>query len=304
MLNRLLPYLFLLIPMTWAGSFIAGKFVIADLDPVVSTLMRFALSALVMLPGLALLHRKHHPPLRNPYYWLHLGIVALLFGTAYHLLFFAALQYISPTDTALIIALNPFFTALGEVILLKRTRPKRFYYGFALAMFGALWVNLARGGRFDLASLGLGHLLAFGGTLTFSAYSLLAGTTRRDNWDSMWTNGYAFLITAIVLVPVVGWDSLAHEVAGMTQSAWLGSWYMAIFPTAIGYTLFYIGVQLRGAAWSSTFIYLVPSFTAVLDHAFFRASVTLPMVLGTTLVVGGLLLGNWPRRPRVPVVKR
>ena len=67
---------------------------------------------------------------------------------------------------------------------------------------------------------------------------------------------------------------------------------MAIFPTAIGYTLYYIGVQKKGPAWAATFIYLVPSFTANLDHLFFNAPFTVPMVVGTTLVVIGLISGN------------
>ncbi len=66
------------------------------------------------------------------------------------------------------------------------------------------------------------------------------------------------------------------------------SWYMAIFPTAIGYTLFYIGVQRRGPAWASAFGYLVPSITAGLDCFFFGAAFSVPMIGGTTLVVLGL----------------
>jgi drug/metabolite transporter (DMT)-like permease len=67
---------------------------------------------------------------------------------------------------------------------------------------------------------------------------------------------------------------------------------MAVFPTAIGYTLFYIGVQKKGPAWASTYIYLVPSFTANLDHLFFGAPFTMSFVIGTTLVVFGLIFGN------------
>ena len=67
---------------------------------------------------------------------------------------------------------------------------------------------------------------------------------------------------------------------------------MAVFPTAIGYTLYYVGVQRRGPAWAATSIYLVPSFAVALDHLFFRARLSPPMVLGTLLAVTGLAIGN------------
>jgi drug/metabolite transporter (DMT)-like permease len=65
-----------------------------------------------------------------------------------------------------------------------------------------------------------------------------------------------------------------------------------IFPTTIGYTMFYIGVIRKGPAWASTFIYLVPSITANLDYLFFKVTLTTSMVAGTTMVVFGLLIGN------------
>ena len=67
---------------------------------------------------------------------------------------------------------------------------------------------------------------------------------------------------------------------------------MAIFPTAIGYTLYYVGIQKKGPAWAAAFIYLVPSMTANLDLIFFGADFTLYMILGTTIVVAGLFVGN------------
>ena len=71
---------------------------------------------------------------------------------------------------------------------------------------------------------------------------------------------------------------------------------MALFPTAIGYTLYYIGIQIKGPAWAAAFIYLVPSFTAQLDNMFFDEKFTFPMITGTILVVCGLFLANIDRK--------
>lgn len=293
--ERFFTLIFLVIPFTWAGSFIAGKYVIREIDPISSVVLRFFFSALFMLPGLILLHRRRHPHFLNKKFLLHMVIVVLTAGVGYHVLFFWALKYTSPTNTALIIALNPFFTAIAEVIFLKVRRPGRFYAGFALAFAGAIWVNLSRGGAPNLSNLGVGELMCLGASLIWSFYTLMAKATKQAEWDSLWINAYNYLFTALLLLPfslkLFDWN----YVQTIHWPAWTGSLYMAVFPTAIGYTLFYIGVQKKGAAWAATFIYLVPSITANLDYLFFNAPLSAPMVVGTTLVVLGLITGNIQR---------
>jgi len=290
--ERIFYILFLIIPFTWAGSFIAGKYVIHELAPVDSVILRFLLSALFMLPGLVIFHRHRHPSFLEMKFLLHLAIVVLTAGIGYHILFFWALKYTSPTNTSLIIALNPFFTALAEVVIFKLRRPGRFYIGFMLAFAGAMWVNLARGGSPSFSNLGAGELLCLIASLLWSAYTLLARATKKPEWDSLWINAYNYLLTALLLLPfslhLFDWNYLQT----IHAPAWMGSLYMAVFPTAIGYTLFYIGVQKKGAAWAATFVYLVPSITANLDYLFFDAALTSAMIIGTTLVVSGLIIGN------------
>ncbi len=296
--DRTFTLLFLIIPISWAGSFIAGTYVVRELDAVASTMLRFLFSAAAMAPLLLFFMWRQRPGFRERSWWTHLAGVVLFAGVGYHVLFFSALQHITPTSTALIIALNPFFTAFGEIVFLKRRRPGRFYAGFLLAFSGALWVNAARGGRIDIAHLGIGEALALGAALSWAVYTLFARATKKPEWDSLWINGASYMITALLLIPLTGVLPILHSLGSAASATWLGLIYMAIFPTAIGYTFFYVGVQRKGAAWAATFIYLVPSFTAILDFAFFRAHFTSEMAGGTVLVVAGLLLGNLPGRKR------
>lgn len=290
--DRFFVLIFLLIPFTWGGSFIAAKFVVADIDPVSTVVFRFLLSALIMLPWLFIFHRKHHPDLRDRSYWVHLLLLVAIGGISYHIFFFWGIAYSNPTNAAIIVALNPFFTAFGEIIFFKIRRSTRFYIGFLVAFSGALWVNITRSGHLDLSNLGLGELLCLIASLLWSAYTLTAKATKKEGWDSLWLNAYNYLLTALLILPFSGQMFTSDFWQGISTPAWLGIWYMAIFPTTIGYTMFYIGVQRKGPAWASTFIYLVPSITANLDYLFFDALFNAPLVIGTTMVVIGLLYGN------------
>ena len=289
-IDQYFTLIFFVIPATWAGSFIAGKYVLADLDPVPSVLLRFLFSAIVMFPFLILFHRKSHPNFREKSFVFHLFTVVMTGGIIYHLFFFWALSHTSPTNTALIIALNPFFTAFAEIIFFKKIRSLLFYIGFILSFSGAIWVIISRSN--GLTWPGFGELLCLIASISWSVYTITAKLTKRAAWDSLWIGAYNYIFTALLLIPFVLPSLLKHNTFNISTEGWLGLWYMALFPTAIGYTLFYIGVQRKGPAWAATFIYLVPSITANLDHVFFGARFTLPMVVGTTLVVLGLLVGN------------
>jgi drug/metabolite transporter (DMT)-like permease len=290
-LNKYFTPIFLTIPVTWAGSFIAAKYVVQSIEPLESVFFRFFFSALVMLPFLLIFKRGNHPNFFQPNFLKHLILVVLTAGIGYHILFFAALKYTSPTNAALIIALNPFFTAIAEKFLKKENRSKIFYVGLMMAFSGAVWVIISRGSEgFTLP--GKGELFCLIASLFWSAYTILSKYTKEEKWDSYWIGAYNYLFTALLIVPfslnIISFDYWQN----VSTIAWSGIWYMAIFPTAFGYTLFYIGIQKKGPAWAAAFIYLVPSMTANLDLVFFGANFTLSMVLGTTIVVVGLFVGN------------
>ena len=282
--------IFLIIPITWAGSFIAAKYVVAEISPMESVFWRFLLSAIIMFPFLIVGYRKSHPDLLNVNFIRHITIVVLTSGVIYHVFFFMGLQYTSPTNAALIIALNPFFTAFGEILVFKRVRTNRFYIGFGMAFSGALWVIVSRGD--GISAPGIGELYCLIASLSWSVYTIAAKRTKDTEWNSLWIGAYNYLLTALLVLPFILDKINLVVLEEIPFVAWTGLWYMAIFPTVIGYTLYYIGVQKKGPAWAATYIYLVPSFTANLDYIFFNARLTLPMVIGTTLVVAGLITGN------------
>jgi len=290
-LNKYFTPIFLAIPVTWAGSFIAAKYVVQSIDPLESVFFRFFFSALVMLPFLLIFKRGNHPNFLQPIFLKHLFIVILTAGIGYHIFFFAALQYTSPTNTALIIAMNPFFTAIAEKYINKESRLKRFYIGFFMSFAGAILVIISRGSN-GFAMPGKGELFCLIASLFWSAYTILSKYTKEEKWDSYWIGAYNYLFTALLIIPfslnVLSFDYWQN----ISMVAWSGIWYMAIFPTAIGYTLYYVGIQKKGPAWAAAFIYLVPSMTANLDLIFFGADFTLYMILGTTIVVAGLFIGN------------
>ena len=195
--DRVFIALFFVVQAMWAGSYIVGHFVVRELDPFATVQVRYSIAALTMFPLLLLFFRKQKPNFHERGWWVHTFAVTVTSGVIYQVLFFASLKYISPTTTALIYALNPFFTSFGEVVFLKQRRSTRFYIGFLFAFVGAMWVIFARGGHLDFSHLGIGEGLAFAAALMWSTYTLLARATKKPEWNPLWISGFNYLFTAL-----------------------------------------------------------------------------------------------------------
>ncbi len=63
-LDLFFPLIFLAVPLTSSGAFIAGKYAVRDFDPAGIVVIRFIIFALVMLPGFSF-RRDTHPPFRD-----------------------------------------------------------------------------------------------------------------------------------------------------------------------------------------------------------------------------------------------
>ncbi len=131
-MNKLEKYfgpVFLVIPITWAGSFVAAKYVVYEIDAISSVIFRFLISALCLLPALAVFHRMRHPDFREKGFLWHLFIAVTAGGIGYHLFFFKGLEHTTPTNAALII---------GLVFLKITISPKAVKKGFRAIIKAAL----------------------------------------------------------------------------------------------------------------------------------------------------------------------
>ena len=107
----------LLTAIFWGGTFIAGKFLAGDVNPIDAAFIRFTIASIFLLTftrqlegRLPRIQKKQILPL------ILLGSTGVF---AYNILFFTAFQHINAGKAALIIATNPIIISLLSALLFK-----------------------------------------------------------------------------------------------------------------------------------------------------------------------------------------
>ena len=123
-----------LVAATWGSTFIAGRIVSAQMAAPVAALGRFVIATATLL--LLVLILEHGLPRLSWRKWLQFTMLGAIGVATYALLFMYALQTVTASRGALIMALIPAATLVGGALFLREplTRPR--VLGIALALIG------------------------------------------------------------------------------------------------------------------------------------------------------------------------
>ena len=156
----------------------------------------------------------------------------------------SALHLTSAANATLLVTLAPLWVALVAVFGLGARLRRRFWFGMALALGGALVLGLAKGARWGT---GLGELLGAFASLAYAAFTLALGRARRELsapealfWVVLcctvgfgvlgWFRGESF-----TGYPVRSWLALLGLGLGVQVVAWrFITWGLGHVPTSLG----------------------------------------------------------------------
>jgi DME family drug/metabolite transporter len=304
-----------------AGAAASLAFGVSDLGPLSLSFWRCAGGLLVLLAARALLRggagdarvraaggerlraaRDARVPAAGPrrrrvVRILSTGLAFTVFQSAY----FAAVQ-----DTGLAVATvitlgaGPVFIALGARALLA----ERLGAGGTCAVAGAL----AGLGVLTLGGAGgtarpAGVLLALLSAAAYAVMTLLTRWLGRDGEgaDPVVTTAWSLAVGAVCLLPLAWAEGLLPQTAQLGPLLALVA-YIAAFPTALAYVLYFAGAAVVRSATVSVIMLLEPVSAAVIAVVLLGERLTTATVLGTLLLlaaVAGLAYGEAREAARV-----
>lgn len=278
---RFAPLLFVLL---WSTGFIGAKLGLPHAEPLSFLLVRYLL-VIGLMTALALATGARWPA--EPRRWLHIGVSGLLVHGGYLGGVFVAIAKGLPAGvTALVVGLQPLFTALGAGWWLGERVSRRQWLGLALGLVGtALVVSGKLGGGvglpalaaalFALASITAGALyqkrfcpsfdLRTGSVLQFlpAALATAAVVAVTEDFRIDWTPDFLFALLWLVLVLSVGAISLLNLL-----------------------------IRSGSAVHVSSLFYLTPASTAVIAWAVFGETVSGVGLAGMALAIWGVYLSR------------
>jgi drug/metabolite transporter (DMT)-like permease len=265
----------------WGGSFAFIRVAAPVVGPLWLAESRVALAFMVLI--VIALSRGNVPALRER--WRDFVIIGVINSALPFALFCFAGQHIAASTAAILNATSPFFGALAAALWLKDPLPLPKLLGMALGLAG---VVLLVGWRPEpMTGLALAAVLAcLAAAMCYGIASVYA-KLRMTAVPSFSTALYSQLAAAIVLAPILPFAPMNGPITPIVAA---NVFALAVGSTAIAYLLYFKLIANIGPARALSVTFLIPLFGVLWGYLFLGEPLTVNMLLGGSLILGGTWL--------------
>jgi drug/metabolite transporter (DMT)-like permease len=282
------PYLLLtLANLFWAGNWIVGRGMRAEVPPIALSFWRWIIALAFLLPIAWPYLKRDRAVLLAGWRWL--ALLGMLGTCLYNALTYVGLQQTEAINGLLLNSFIPIvIVALAWAFHGKRLKPVEALGIFA--SFAGVLAIIARGDPRTLLqlTLNLGDVWILLSVVAWAVYTLLL--PKRPAAHPL---AFLFAIAAIGVTATFPFY-LLEIASGRHITASIGAWaaiaYAGIFPAFLGFIFWNKGVEEVGASKAGLFIHLMPAFGILLASVFLGERLMSFHFIGIALIFGGILL--------------
>jgi drug/metabolite transporter (DMT)-like permease len=275
----------------WGASFIFIRVLAPVLGPVLTVTTRVLIGGAVLIvycrvigfdAGLS----RH---------WRHYFVIGIVNSTLPFMLFaFAALRL--PASYSVILnAMTPLFTALLAVPLLGERLTAAKIAGLVAAVAGVALVSGAGPVVPDLW-FAIAVAACLGATICYAVSSIYM-KKYASGAKPLAIAGWSQIFAGLALAPLV---PFALPTGSFTPLVAANMLALALVCSSIAYVLYYRLIADIGPTRALTMAFLMPVFGMLWGALFLGETITLPMIAGCALVIGGATIVLRPARERLP----
>lgn len=287
-----------LLVLIWGTAFPGVKLLLEVLDPYQLTWYRYAPFPLVY--GAFLLARRS-AMFRQVAAgdWLRMVGLGAIGVIGYHFPLNWGLHdasdgvQVTAATGAILVATTPLWTLLISTLAGRERWHGATAFGSLVAFAGvAVVVFFGRGhAEFTAARKTLVILLA---PLSWALYSIYTKPLIH-RYGGLFVTGVTLSLGTFILLPLAFTYGTA-PLRALTAAQWAWLAFLALLSTALGYAMWNQALKLRSASAVSAYIYFNPVVATLVGVLFLRETVTPLFLLGSALVLGGVILVNRARQ--------
>ncbi|MDT3425769.1 drug/metabolite transporter (DMT)-like permease [Paenibacillus forsythiae] len=277
-------YLFLILAnLFWAGNYVFGKYVVAEMTPVQMTFSRWLIAVCLLFP---IAHFVERPDWKSVVKeWRILLLMSVLGVVGYNFLLYEALRFTTSMNAALVNAMNPALIVLFSSLFLREKISLAKGVGLLVSLLGVLLVLTK--GQLQLifqTEYNLGDLLMLAAILVWTFYSILG--RKMKGLPPISATAISALMGLLLILPFF----LASGIQlPLSPKATMGILYIGIFPSVGSFIFWNASIREIGASRAGIYLNLITVFTAILSMLLGNP-VTLAQVLGGLLVFAGVYI--------------
>jgi drug/metabolite transporter (DMT)-like permease len=279
----------------WGGSFIFMRALAPVLGPVLTATSRVAIAGVALIAWFRI--SGFDGQLRQ--HWRTYLVVGVVNSALPFLLFSFAAVHLPASYSAILNSATPLFAALLSAIWLDERMTAARGIGLAAGAAGVALVTgagpVAPGPMFGVA---------VAACLCAALSYAVAGTWVKRNAvgvKPMAIAGWSQVFAGAALLPLA---AFAPPPGALTPAVLGNVLGLALLCSAVAYLLYFRLIADIGPTRAMTVTYLLPLFAMVWSVLFLHETITLPMLAGCALVVGGTALVIRRPRPATAVAER
>lgn len=282
----------------WGAASPVIKFTLDYFPPLLFLVYRFLITLLILIPIFVLFDDKLPEFTRRNILMIFL---VGFFGITLNLGFlFWGIANTTALAAAFITATAPVFVVLAGHLFLKEKVSGQEITGLLIAFAGSILITLSPSVEKDGQTV-FGNALIFGSVITWVGYIILTKHELKDKTSPLFLVTSSFIVGFVTLFPVAifKYGSIAeitNLIVAAPIQAHLGVLYMAVISGAIAYWLYQEGQKRIEASEATIFSYLFPIFAIPLAIFWLGEKITLPFLLGASIIVTGVVIAEWKKR--------
>ena len=289
----------------WGSTFVFTKMLLlAGLTPAQIFTLRFIIAYVLLLGYSLFTHRflLFSSSWRDELLMFALGVTG---GSLYFLTENSAMNYTTTTNTSLIVSLSPLIATFLISLFYQSQRLNRVQSaGSLMAALGVVIVVL--NGRFVLHLSPIGDSLAFSAALCWGFYSLLM-IPANLRYDTLFITRKVFVYGLLSMIPYYLWKPeetvifTASVLSVLDLPVLLNLLFLGCVASMLCFLAWNWVLKKLGAVIATNYVYFNPVTTILFAWAVLSEQITVYFLLGTVLILLGMILvDKYPSVPRHP----
>jgi drug/metabolite transporter (DMT)-like permease len=284
--RRIGHFLLAVVVLTWGANFGIVKSAFDTIPPLLFGALRFTVMGILLL-GLAF-WREKEIRIRKEDLGKVIIVGALGLGL-YQVLWSLGLNLTSPSNSALILSIQPLLGVLYVDLVKKEPVGRQQYWGMLLALVGVVLVILKPTAKlhFSLETLP-GDLLTlmagFCAAIFFSVWSKPLLKT----YSPLRLMSYCMIIGSLVLWIVSIFLSQPVIWVEVWEKTWWSMGYAVIFSGMLGHVFWYEGLERIGVTKSMVYLYFIPTWAVLFNFLMMGETIFLQQIFGGVLILLGV----------------
>ena len=289
---------FAAIYLIWGGTFLAIRYAVAEIPPLMTMTLRCATGAALLFAWLVWRGTLVKPSRSQ---WLTTAVTGLLFFLGCHGLLAWAEQRVTSGESALFMTAIPLWIVALESTLARRLPSSRVIIALVLGVAGVVvltWAEGWSGGLVDRGALVVSALFWATGTVLVRRQTTTLSAAQSTAMQ-LAAGGAALLVASLTVGELRAWSP-----TDITPRALLSLAYLVVGGTVLGFGAYTWLLRVTSAAAVSTYAFVNPVVALVLAWTVGDGQLSARTAVAAALVIGAVVFAREPARRAEPEAAR